>query len=204
MYGLGLVATIIGIAGGIPYIYNTIRRKTKPHRIAWAIFLVLSIISFASQLSLGARASLIFYGWFVINNVILLSLSLRKGGGYGGVTPINIFCICMAALAILLWKTTDSALLALICTLIADGIGALLIVIKSYLHPETETITMWYAGSVATFLNVLAVGTWKASIPAAPIQVFLFNVVIVIAILVGRKVHTVERQQAGHTTLQPL
>lgn len=199
MYGLGLIATLIGIAGGIPYIYNSIRRKTKPHRIAWGIFLVLSIISFASQLSLGARASLIFYGWFVINNVILLSLSLRKNAGYGDVTPLNIFCICMAALAIVLWKTTDSALLALICTLIADGIGALLIVIKSYQHPETETITMWYAGSVATFLNVLAVGSLKASILAAPIQVFLFNVAIVVAILMGRKAHPAKKKRTHKT-----
>ena len=196
MYGLGLIATIIGIAGGIPYIYNAVRRKTKPHRIAWAIFLVLSIISFASQLSLGARASLVFYGWFVINNVILLSLSLRKNAGYGDITPLNIFCICMAILAIVLWKTTSSPLLALICTLIADGIGALLIVVKSYQYPETETITMWYTGCIATFLNVLAVGSLKASILAAPVQVFLFNVTIVAAILAGRKAHPAKKKRA--------
>lgn len=189
MYGLGLIATVIGIAGGLPYIYDTFRRKTKPHRVAWAIFLVLSIISFASQFSLGARASLIFYGWFVMNNLILTTLSLRKNGGYGDVSPLNIFCVILAAAAIVLWKTTDSALLALICTLVADGIGALLIVIKSYQHPETETIIMWYTGSIATFLNVLAVGSWNASILAAPVQVFSFNVAIVIAILLGRRMH---------------
>lgn len=187
MYGFGMAATIIGIVGGLPYIYNAYYKKTKPHRVAWLIFLILSIISFVSQYKLGARASLIFYGWFVINNVILLTFSLRKGAGYGDVGIVNVISFILSLAAIGLWKTTSSPLLALICILIADGIGALLIVVKAYKHPETETIFMWELGSIATFLNVLAVGKLQPSILAAPIQVFLFNVVIVIAILLGRK-----------------
>lgn len=189
MYGLAIVATIIGIIGGIPYIYNSYRKKTKPHTVAWGIFLVLSIIAFASQYSLGARASLIFYGWFVINNLILVSLSLRKNAGYGDVNKVNVICALLALASIVIWKTTDSALLALICVLVADGIGAILIVIKSYKHPGTETIFMWYLGIIATFINILAVGKIDLAILAAPIQVFLFNVAIVTAILLGRKAH---------------
>ena len=187
MYGLGLVATVIGMLGGFPYIYNTYRRKTKPHRIAWAIFLLLSVLTFASQYALGARASLIFYAWFVINNLILLSLSLRKNGGYGDLNLVNVLCLSLALIGIILWKTAHSPLLALISVLIADGIGALLIVIKSYRHPETETMVMWAAGIAGTFLNILAVGKLQASILAAPIQVFLFNIAIVVAILLGRQ-----------------
>lgn len=186
MYGLGLAATILGMVGAIPYIYNTYRRKTKPHRVAWLIFLILSVISFASQFSLGARPSLFFFGWFVINNLILVTLSLRKNGGYGDVSLINIVSFLLAMTSIVLWKTTNSALTALICVLVADGIGALLIVIKSYKHPHTETIFMWYLGSIAGLLNILAVGKLDGALLAAPVQVFLFNVAIVVAILFGR------------------
>jgi hypothetical protein len=187
MYGLGFIATVIGIIGGIPYILNTLKKKTKPHRFAWLIFLILSIIAFASQFALGARASLIFYGWFVINNVILFSLSMRKNGGYGDINTVNIICFVLAMVAVVLWKTTDSALLALICVLIADGIGAILIVVKAYKHPHTETMAMWAMGSVATLLNILAVGSTEVSLLAAPTQVFLFNVAIVVAILLGKR-----------------
>jgi hypothetical protein len=184
-YDLGLAATIIGLCGGLPYIYNAYRRKTKPHRFAWFIFLILSIIAFASQYALGARASLIFYGWFVINNLILFSLSIRKNGGYGDVNTVNVLAFFLALSAIILWKVTSSPLIALICTLIADGIGALLIVIKAYKHPATETVIMWEVGSIATFLNILSVGKLDPAILAAPVQVFLFNIAIVIAIFFG-------------------
>ena len=186
-YDLGFIATIIGISGGVPYIFNAYKRKTKPHRVAWLIFLILSVIAFASQFALGARASLIFYGWFVINNLILVTLSFRKNAGYGDVNLINIICFALAVIGIAIWKTTNSPLLALISVLVADGIGALLIVIKAFKQPETETIIMWQLGSLATFLNVLAVGKLDAALLAAPVQVFLFNVAIVIAILLGRR-----------------
>lgn len=188
MVSLGVIATIIGILGGLPYIYNAYKKKTRPHRVAWLIFLILSIIAWTTQYALGARESLIFYTWFVVNNIILLSLSLRKNAGYGDVTLINVVCFMLAISAIFIWKTTDSALLALICVLVADGIGALLILIKSYKHPHTETMSMWAIGSIATFLNILAVGKPDPAILAAPVQVFLFNVGIVLAILIGRRV----------------
>ena len=189
MISLGIIATILSIIGGLPYIYNAYRKKTKPHRVAWLIFLILSILAWLTQYDLGARESLIFYTWFVINNVILLGLSLRKNAGYGDVTLVNIASFVLAMLAIVIWKATDSALLALICVLVADGIGALLILIKAFKHPNTETMSMWLVGSVATFLNILATNTADASILAAPVQVFLFNLGIVAAILLGRKSH---------------
>lgn len=187
MYGLGLVATILGIIGAIPYLIDTYKKKTRPHRIAWLIFLILSVIAFATQYALGARASLIFYGWFVINNLLILGLSLRKNAGYGDINKTNIACLVLAMSAIVLWQVTDSALVALICVLIADGIGAALILIKAYKHPQTETMAMWALGSVATFLNILAVGSTEISLLLAPLQIFLFNVGIVAAILLGRR-----------------
>ena len=188
---LGIIATALGIVGAVPYIYDTYHKKTKPHRVAWLLFLILSIIALTSQYALGARESLIFYAWFVVNNTIIFSLSLRKKGGYGDVSKLNVFCFLLAVLAIAIWKTTDSALLALICVLIADGIGALLVLVKAYKHPGTETTIMWVLGAVASFLNVLAVGSWQPELIAAPLQIFLFSVGIVLAIVMGKKLkHT--------------
>lgn len=135
---------------------------------------------------MGARESLIFYAWFVINNIIIFTLSLRKDGGYGDISKLNVFCLVLAILAIVVWKTTDSVLLALICVLIADGIGALLVLVKAYKHPHTETTIMWVLGSVASFLNLLAVGSWNLELLAAPLQILLLSVGIVLAIIIGK------------------
>lgn len=191
----GIIAGLLGIIGAAPYIYDTYRKKTLPHRYAWVIFLILSIIGFASQAALGAQASLYFAGWFVINNSIIVSLAFRKNGGYGDISKINIIGFCLAIIAIILWKTLSSPLIGLVCVLIADGLGALMIVVKSYKHPYTETIAMWALGMIASGFSILSVGKIDIPLLAAPVQLFLFNIAIVTAILLGKRIHpkTVEK-----------
>ena len=183
----GVSASILGVIGAAAYIRDTYLRKTVPYRFAWFIFLVISIISFASQYALGAHASLFFAGWFICNNIIIFSLSLRKGGGYGGITTINMIGLVLALLGIILWVTLSSPLAALLCVLAAEIIGALMIVFKSYQHPQSETLVMWALGIVASGLNILAVGKYDLALLAFPIYLFVANVAIVSAIFFGAR-----------------
>ena len=184
----GIVASICGIVGAAAYIKDTYFRKTVPHRFAWFIFLVISIISFASQYALGAHASLFFAGWFICNNVIIFSLSMRKNGGYGGVTTINIVGLALAFLGIILWVTLSSPLAALLSVLVAEIIGALMIVFKAYQHPQSETWLMWTLGIVASGLNILAVGKYDPALLAFPVYLFVANTAIVSAIFLGSRI----------------
>lgn len=186
----GITAGILGVIGAFAYIRDTYTKKTLPHRFAWLIFLILSVVSFASQAALGAEASLFYAGWFVVNNIIIVSLSFRKNGGYGNINTINVVCLVIALGGIILWKTLSSPLLALISVLIADGIGAVMIVIKSYKYPQSETLIMWVLGIVASGLAALSVGRWDPALLASPIQLLLFNVAIVLAIFMGKQVRS--------------
>lgn len=183
----GIFAGLLGIVGAFVYIRDTYNRKTRPHRFAWFIFLVISVISFLSQAALGAQASLIYAGWFVCNNVIIFTLSLRKDSGYGGVTPVNVIGLVLAVMGILLWVVLSAPLFALVSVLIAEIIGVLMIIVKSYRQPQTETISMWVLGIVASILNILAVGKFDFVLLAFPVYLFVANVAIVSAILIGRK-----------------
>jgi hypothetical protein len=183
----GISALILGIIGAFAYIRDSYLRKTKPHRFAWFIFLIVSVISFTSQFALGAKASLFFAGWFVCNNIIVLGLSLRKDSGYGGITKTNITSLTLAIIGIVLWQVLSSPLVALICVLIAEIIGAAMIVVKSFKAPQTETIIMWILGIVASSLNILAVGKLDWALLAFPIYLFVANMAIVGAILLGRR-----------------
>lgn len=182
----GMTAGIVGILGAIAYIRDTYYRKTKPHRFAWFIFLLISVISFTSQYALGAKASLFYAGWFVFNNIIIFGLSLRRNGGYGGATPINILGLILALGSIILWKIFASPFAALISVLIAEIIGALMIVFKSYKHPQTETVAMWALGIVGAALMGLSVGKFDLALLAFPAYLFIANIAIVLAIFIGK------------------
>ncbi len=190
----GLAAALLGVIGAAAYIRDSYHRKTLPHRFAWIIFLILSIVGFASQAALGASASLIYAGWFVINNIIIVSLSLRKGGGYGGLSVTNIASLILAILGIVLWQTLSSPFAALMCVLIADAIGALLIIIKSYKQPQTETASMWALGIVAAALTMFSVGELNWPLLAPSIYLFIASTFVVVAIILGKRKNKIKTQ----------
>jgi len=183
----GIAAGCLGVIGAATYIYDTYRGKILPHRFAWVIFWILSIISFVAQVQLGAKASLYYAGWFVVNNTIIVALSLRKNKGYGGIEKENIIGFSLAILGIILWKTFSSPLLGLLSSLTADLIGVSMIIVKSYKHPKTETLSMWTLGIVASILMMLSVGTLNFALLAQPITLFIANIFIVMAIILGKR-----------------
>jgi hypothetical protein len=183
----GIAAGCLGVVGAATYIYDIYKGKVKPHRFAWVIFWLLSFISFVAQVKLGAKASLYYAGWFVINNTVVVALSLRKNKGYGGIEKENIIGFCLAILGIVLWKSFSSPLLGLLSSLTADAIGASMIIIKSYKYPQTETVSMWILGIAASILMMLSVGTLNFALLAQPMYLFIASGLVVMAITLGKR-----------------
>ena len=55
---LGVLAGLVGIADTIPYVGDTLRGTTRPHRGTWLIWSVLAIVVCLSQRADGASWSL--------------------------------------------------------------------------------------------------------------------------------------------------
>jgi hypothetical protein len=50
----GVLAGLAGIADTIPYVRDTVRGSTRPHRGSWLIWGVLAIVACVAQLADGA------------------------------------------------------------------------------------------------------------------------------------------------------
>ena len=59
---LGLLAGLVAVADPIPYIRDTVRGRTRPHRGTWLIWSVLAIVAFLAQYADGAAWSLPMVG----------------------------------------------------------------------------------------------------------------------------------------------
>jgi hypothetical protein len=78
---LGVLAGGIGIADPIPYVRDTLRGPTRPHRGAWLIWGVLAVVVCLSSTRTKPRHG---GGPGVLTSVIFL-LSSRRGDG--GLSP---------------------------------------------------------------------------------------------------------------------
>jgi hypothetical protein len=78
---LGVLAGLAGIANAVPYIRDTVRGTTRPHRGTWLIWGTLAVVVFLSQRAGGASWSLIMACTQAALTGAVLFLALAGGEG---------------------------------------------------------------------------------------------------------------------------
>jgi hypothetical protein len=101
-------------------------------------------------------------------------------GGWG---KIDILCLLVAIIGILLWKLTNSPILALYCSILADFAGMVPALIKTYKLPNTEIWQFYLLDVFAALFSLLALSTWNVQGFSYPIYIFTINLVMVFLVL---------------------
>ena len=130
LWVFGLLSGIVGLIGYAPYIRDTWRGDTRPERCSWLIWSVLGTIAFFSQIHEGATQSLWFAGTQVSATIFVFLLSIRKGTG-DFLCPSYIAALGVAAIGLVAWYFTDSAVYALMLTIGVSLLGGVLTIRKA-------------------------------------------------------------------------
>lgn len=93
---LGLIATIIGLIGYVPYFRDIFKNKTKPHLFSWLILGLLTVIAFVAQVVEGGGAGAWVTGFTAAICFIVAALALFKGEK--NITKSDWFCFVGALL----------------------------------------------------------------------------------------------------------
>jgi hypothetical protein len=182
---IGILSGLIAFAASIPYIIDIVKGNTKPQRMAWVIFLTLSGISFFAQLAEGATDSLWFPLVLFVQAIIIFALTLKFG--VGGQSKFDIFSLVAALCIMLIWYATKSAAVAIVCSVTINTIGKILVAEKTYRMPHTEYLPTWIWSAVASFLAVIAVGSWNWILIITPLQNGITVSIIAGIIIVRRR-----------------
>ena len=181
----GLMSAVLSTFAYLPYIRDTLLRRTQPQRASWLIWSMLSVIAFWSQMYEGATDSLWFAGVQSGGTVIVFVLSIWLGVG-GFLNRRDCAVLLLAAGGLVAWYFTETAVYALAITVSISLLGGMVTVAKAYWNPESETLSTWTWCFVASIFAILAVGKVDWVILAYPLYLFTLNGAIVVATLLGR------------------
>ncbi len=177
---LGVSAGAIGIADTIPYVRDTLRGVTRPHRGTWLIWGVLAVVVCLSQYADGASWSLIMAAVQAVLTSLIFVLSIRRGEG--GLSPAELVMIAIASAGVVGWIVADEPLVATACVIAADVLGAAMMVPKTYRDPESETLVTFAFASLGGALAAGAVGALDVSLLLYPVYYCLVNGAIALLI----------------------
>jgi hypothetical protein len=177
---LGLAAGVIGVLDTIPYVRDTLRGSTRPHRGTWLIWGVLAVVVSLSQYADGASWSLVMAGVQAVLTSLVFVLSVRRGEG--GVSRADITMIAIAGAGVAGWIVADEPIVATACVVAADLIGAGLMVPKTYRDPHSETLITFAFASLGGALAAGAVGAIDVSLLLYPVYYCVINGAIALLI----------------------
>ena len=115
---LGVLAGLVGVADTVPYVRDTLRGTTRPHRGAWLIWSVLAIVVCVSQRADGASWTLAMAGTQAIVTSFVFVLAIRLGEG--GLRPAEAATIALAGLGVAAWVVAEDPTIATASVIVAD------------------------------------------------------------------------------------
>jgi hypothetical protein len=153
---LGVLAGLTGVLNTVPYVRDTLRRATRPHRGTWLIWSVLAVVAYFSQRAEGASWSVVMCGVQAAMNGVVVVLALRYGTG--AVSRGERLLLTLAAGGVIGWAVADDPMVATVCVVAADLIAVALMLPKSWCDPGSETLSTFAFASLAGALAAGAAG----------------------------------------------
>lgn len=182
---IGLIAAIMGLSGYVPYYYEVLRGRTKPHAFSWLVWgLLLSVGFFAASAKGGGP------GTWSLGAPAVLELSLFVIALFIGekeIARIDIASLIAAIFGIILWILTTNPLWAVIIASVTDTVGYVPTVRKALSKPGEESISVYAFSCVSFLLSLFALRSLNMTTALYPTVLFLSNGIFVLMVLIRRR-----------------
>jgi hypothetical protein len=169
----GLLGGALGVVGSVPYLRDTLRRTTVPHRGSWLIWGVIEVVALQAQRAGDAPWSLVPLATQALGTCFVFVLSIRLGSG--GLSRVELALIAVAGAGVAGWLAVDEPLIATGCVIVADFVAALMMLPKAWCDPGTETISTFVIAGLGGAMAAGSVGSVSLAVLAYPVYFMLIN-----------------------------
>jgi hypothetical protein len=177
------VGSAIGALGAVVYLRDTLRGTTKPNRVTWLLWAIAPLLAAAVEVDegVGLRALPTFMVGFM--PLLVFIGSFHNSASVWQIRRIDYACGLVSVVGTVTWLVTRNGVVAISAAIAADFMAGVPTVMKSWTHPETETVHS-YAGAVISMgVLLLTVTHWTFDEVAFP--VFILCMASVEVVLVG-------------------
>ena len=173
---LGVFLTEIA---NISYFIDTIKGKIKPNRVSFFLWALAPAIAFFSQIQqgVGLQSLLTFIVGF--NCTIIFFATFVNKKSYWKLTKFDFICGFLSIIGLVLWLVTKIGNVAIIFSILADGIACLPTIRKSYLDPKSENIWPYVTTLITAVITLLSIRIWSFANSSFSIYLIIVNLMII-------------------------
>lgn len=193
------VGTAIGAAGAVVYLRDTLRGTTQPNRVTWLLWAVAPLLAAAVALNGGAglRALPTFMVGFM--PLLIFIASFHNDAAVWKVRRMDYACGAVSVIGTVVWLVTRNGVLAISAAIAADFLAGVPTLMKSWTHPQTETVHSYIGALISMVVLLLTVDHWTFDVVAFPLFVACTAAVqsAIVGLELGPRLHRARHRDAA-------
>ncbi|WKZ25779.1 MAG: hypothetical protein QY322_00475 [bacterium] len=182
---VGILAVILTFVGYAPYIWDTVKGKTKPHIYSWFTWAFVTFIIFALQIfgkgGAGAYTTLAT----AILCLIIFLLGLKNGNK--DITRFDTVTFIISLIATAVWIFAKQPIISTFLIVTINTLANLPTIRKSWNDPHSETLFTWQMGAVRNFLGIIALQNYSILTWLYPVTNLIINIIESCILIIRRK-----------------
>lgn len=155
-----IIAFVLTLAGSVHYLIDVLRGKAKPNKVTWFLWALAPMIAFAAQTSEGVGYQSLLTLGVGLGPILVFVGSFWNKQSYWKLRPLDFMLGGLSLVGLILWQITDEGVLAVIFSIVADGLAATPTILKSWSEPESESSFVYAVSSLGAVITLLAVKQW--------------------------------------------
>jgi len=172
------LGAIIASLGSLGYLIATIRGEVKPNRVSFFLWSLAPLIAFVAEIKegVGLQSLMTFMVGFLPLTVFIASFTNKKAEWT--LHMFDFVCGGLSVLGLVFWYITKSGDIAIILSILADGLAALPTVVKAFNYPETEIGWTYFTATISAAITLLTLKVWNVANVGFPLYILLITLVI--------------------------
>lgn len=177
-----LIGVFAQAVGGFSYLVDTVKGKIQPNRVSWFLWALAPMIAFAAEIKqgVGIQSLTTFIVGFVPLCIFIASFVNKKAEWK--LRKLDFICGTLSLLGLILWYVTKVGNIAILFSILADGLAYIPTIVKSYHHPESENIKVYFLGLLNPVIALLTIKIWNFQTYGFPLYIFIADLITTVLI----------------------
>jgi len=185
------VAVALNLSGGLSYLIATLKGEAKPNKVSWFLWGVAPMIAFVAQIKQGVGLPSLMTFAVGFSPIIIFFASFLNKKAAWKITNFDLICGALSLVGLILWAYTRVGNLAILFSILSDGLAGIPTIVKAYKAPETENYQAYFFAWIAAIVTLLTLKEWDFAHYSFAIYIFLFNLITfpLIKFKLGKRFH---------------
>lgn len=174
-----LLGVFFNLIGGLSYLIDTIKGKTKPNKVTWFLWTLAPAIAFSAEIKQGVGIQSLLTFMVGFNPLLIFLASFINPKSKWKVKKLDFICGGLSILGLILWYLTKVGNVAIVFSILADGLAGIPTILKSYTNPETENYKVFLGGAISAAITLLTIKNWVLAEYGFPLYILFINTLFV-------------------------